>query len=448
MAPSLVAPSPVSLAVVIVAAGRGHRAGGAGGLPKQYLTIGGKAVLRWTLEVFVQRADVGAVQVVIHPDDRDLYDAAVKVASVTGGEDEGLATKLRPPVHGGATRQASVLAGLEALVPSAPDLVLIHDAARPFTTASAVDCVVAGLGAHTGVIAALAATDSLKIAGDGGTITGSVPREAVWRAQTPQGFPFGAILAAHRQAAQAGGGEFTDDAAVFQAAGGRVLLVSSGGHNMKITTAEDVAMAERLLAGEVAETRTGQGFDVHRFMVGDHVWLCGVRVMHSQALEGHSDADVGLACPDGRAARGHRRRRHRPAFPAERSTVEGCSVPSVFGRCGPARSRARWPDRQRRRDALVRGAEDRATPRCYAKPYRGDPGRFGRSGGRQGDDNRRPRFHGAAGGYCGHGHCHRADTGGLIGCMPPHLCDACRLIEIAALLSWLESRQSDPQAVV
>lgn len=272
------------VAALIVAGGRGSRVSAAG-LPKQYLDIAGQTVLRRTAALFCGRGDICCVQMVIHPEDRSLYDAAMG----------GLAG-LNQPVPGGDTRQASVRAGLEALAADAPDAVLIHDAARPFTPARAIGQVIAALSESPGAIAAEAVTDTLKRGDAGRRVIGTVPREDVWRAQTPQGFRFPDILAAHRRAHAADRSDFTDDSGLAEWAGLPVVLVPVEGNNMKITTPADVELARALLAraADTMETRTGNGFDVHRFAPGDHVWLCGVRVPHTARLEGHSDADVGL----------------------------------------------------------------------------------------------------------------------------------------------------------
>ncbi len=274
--PHSVSPTP-SIAVVVVAAGRGARAGSEGG-PKQYRPLLGAAVLTRTLRAFIRHPGIQRVQTVIHADDRALFDAAA----------EDLAVAV--PVIGGTTRQESVLAGLEALAGDSPDLVLIQDAARPFATAAMLERVVAALATHEGAIAAVPVSDTLKRA-DGERIAATVPRAGLWRAQTPQGFRFPAILAAHRAAK---GLDLTDDAAVAERAGLSVALVMGDEDNMKITTADDFARAERLLMVRLQDVRTGTGFDVHRFGAGDHVWLCGVRVPHAHGLEGHSDADAGL----------------------------------------------------------------------------------------------------------------------------------------------------------
>lgn len=261
---------------LIVAAGRGTRLGGA--LPKQYLPLAGRPLLRHSLEALVAHPRVDQLRVVFHPGDRDLYDAAV------AGLD------LLPPVAGGAARQDSVRLGLESLEELAPERVLIHDAARPFLDHGIIDHVLDALDEAPGAIPALPVSDTLK-RGAGGAIVATVDRANLFRAQTPQGFHFGAILAAHRAVA---GEELSDDAAVAERSGMKVRLVAGGDENLKVTQPEDFAHAERLIAARAGEFRTGQGFDVHAFGPGDHVWLCGVTVPHGHGLIGHSDADVGL----------------------------------------------------------------------------------------------------------------------------------------------------------
>ena len=268
-------------AAVIVAAGRGSRLEG-GDVPKQYRAIRGRPILRHSVEALAGYPGIIAIQVVIDPEHRTLYDAAT----------HGLGNKLLPPVPGGAERQGSCLAGLEALEPHKPDAVLIHDAARPFVGAGIISRVIEGLSAYTGCIAAMPVTDTLKREGAGGTIASTLPRERLWRAQTPQGFRFPEILAAHRRAAAAGRTDFTDDAAIAEWAGMPVALVPGAESNRKITTAEDLLLADQYSSWP--DIRSGSGFDVHRFNEGDHVMLCGVRVPHTHGLEGHSDADAPL----------------------------------------------------------------------------------------------------------------------------------------------------------
>jgi 2-C-methyl-D-erythritol 4-phosphate cytidylyltransferase/2-C-methyl-D-erythritol 2,4-cyclodiphosphate synthase len=270
---------------VIVAAGRGARVrGGAGALPKQYLPLAGAPVLAHSLRVLASHPGLDAVEVVIHGEDRALYEAAARP----------YAARLLAPVPGGATRQASVRLGLEALSTRPPDRVLIHDAARPFLKADLVTRILAALDTTPAAIAAEPVADTLKRAARDGTIADTIDRANLWRAQTPQAFHFEPILAAHRRACDAAQESFTDDAGLAEWAGLAVKLVESTSTNMKLTTAEDIALAERLLTPPLPESRMGSGFDVHAFAPGDHVWLCGVKVGHTHRLEGHSDADVAL----------------------------------------------------------------------------------------------------------------------------------------------------------
>lgn len=272
----------MTAAALIVAAGRGTRAAAPGAPAKQYAVLAGQPVLWHGVSAFARHPAIDHVLVVIHPDDTIAYQRAVS----------GL-PKLLPPVPGGATRQASVRAGLEALAVVAPSRVLIHDAARPFADAPLIARVLAALDTSPGALPALAVVDTLKRADPSGRVTGTIDRSTLHRAQTPQGFAFDAILDAHRKAAAAGRTDFTDDVAVAEWAGLPVALVAGSAENLKLTTAEDLAMAARALAPSM-ETRVGQGFDVHRFTAGDHVWLCGVRVPHTHGVEAHSDGDVAL----------------------------------------------------------------------------------------------------------------------------------------------------------
>ncbi len=271
---------------LIVAAGSGQRFGG--DIPKQYRDLAGAAVLRRTVEALRGHPGVSGVRVVINPAHRDLYDRAV------AGLD------LPEPVAGGATRHDSVRHGLEALAaqPPCPAQVLIHDAARPLVDAATIDRVRAALEDGPAAIAAVPVTDTLKRGGPEGRIAGTVDRAGLWRAQTPQGFRFEAILAAHRALTAEAGLELTDDAAVAERAGLAVALVLGAEENLKVTTEDDLGRAARWLAPEPAEYRVGNGFDVHRFAApepgGTALMLCGVAVPHTQGLEGHSDADVGL----------------------------------------------------------------------------------------------------------------------------------------------------------
>ncbi len=272
------------IAALIVAAGRGTRAGE--GLPKQYRPVGGLPVLTRTLAAFADHPGVDAIQTVIHPDDRALYDASTLAND-----------KILSPVSGGGTRADSVLAGLRALDglggSDGIDCVLIHDGARPFVGSEVIDRVVDALGAADGALAMLPAVDAMRRVGEDGRIGPDVPREGIHRAQTPQGFRLPALLDAFAAAERAGTlAQHLDDAAIAHANGMTVVAVKGDPANFKLTTAEDFAMADRLLA--LPDIRHGQGFDVHAFCEGDHVILCGVKVPHSQGLSGHSDADVGL----------------------------------------------------------------------------------------------------------------------------------------------------------
>jgi 2-C-methyl-D-erythritol 4-phosphate cytidylyltransferase/2-C-methyl-D-erythritol 2,4-cyclodiphosphate synthase len=261
---------------VVVAAGRGSRFGGA--LPKQYLPLGGINVLHHAVAAFATHPRIAGVQVVIRDEDRGIFADSMA----------GLA--VLPPVAGGAERQDSVRLGLEALMPLDPAVVLIHDGARPFPGRALIDRVIDALATAPGAIPALPLGDTIKRVEDG-VIRDTVDRSLLWRAQTPQGFHFPAILAAHRTAA---GRILTDDAAVAEAAGIAPVVVIGDEDNLKITAAADLAAAERLLLARLADVRVGHGIDVHAFGPGDHMMICGVRIPHDQSLVGHSDADVGL----------------------------------------------------------------------------------------------------------------------------------------------------------
>jgi 2-C-methyl-D-erythritol 4-phosphate cytidylyltransferase/2-C-methyl-D-erythritol 2,4-cyclodiphosphate synthase len=260
----------MTTAAVIVAAGRGSRAGGE--VPKQWQMLAGAPVLAHTLAAF--RGHVDRLVLVIHPDDRD------RAAAVAG---DALL------VPGGATRDASVRAALEALEGSGVARVLIHDGARPLVEAGVIGRVLAALEDYPGAAPALTVTDALWRGRDG-LVDGTQDRAGLWRAQTPQGFRFDAILAAHR----AHPGQAADDVEVARAAGLDVAIVEGNEANLKLTFPGDFARAEAILKGRSMDVRLGNGYDVHAFTAGDHVWLCGVKVAHDKALLGHSDADVGM----------------------------------------------------------------------------------------------------------------------------------------------------------
>src|SRR4051812_3735210 len=269
-----------SVAAVIVAAGRGLRAGGQ--MPKQYRELAGEPVIRSSLSLFAWHGQIGAVQAVIHPDDRAAYETAAK----------GL--RLLPPVLGGATRQASVRAGLEALSGRAPDVVLIHDAARPFCTTELISRAITACGATGAAIPALEVTDTIKRIDADGHVAGTIDRAQLRAVQTPQAFAFGPLLEAHRRAAKDGREDFTDDAALAEWTGLKVAVFAGEPGNIKLTTDDDFAKAEARRIASLADLRLGNGFDVHAFGDGDHVMLGGIRIPHDRGLTGHSDADVAL----------------------------------------------------------------------------------------------------------------------------------------------------------
>lgn len=268
-------------AVIIVAAGRGQRFGSE--LPKQYAPLAGATVIRKTLEAFAGHSGISYIQPVIDLDFAEHFAAAA----------DGIETL--PPVAGGASRQASVRAGLAALAGVAPETVLIHDAARPNVSASVIDAVLAALQDAPGTIPALRVVDTLKRAGADG-IEATVPRDGLWRAQTPQGFRYKEVFAAHEKYA---GENMTDDAALLEAAGLSVRIVPGDENNLKVTTQEDLRRMEELMSPHqsgrtLPDIRTGSGYDVHRIGPGDGVTLCGVNIACDMSLVGHSDADIAL----------------------------------------------------------------------------------------------------------------------------------------------------------
>jgi 2-C-methyl-D-erythritol 4-phosphate cytidylyltransferase/2-C-methyl-D-erythritol 2,4-cyclodiphosphate synthase len=269
------------VAAVIVAGGRGHRAGGE--VPKQYREIADEPVIRPTLAAFLGHPRIDLVQPVIHPDDRDAFAAA------TAGLEHIL-----PPVPGGATRQMSVRAGLEALRGAAPGLVLIHDAARPFLTAALIDRAIAAAQEHGAAVPAVAISDTVKRIDAQDMVSETLDRSRLRTVQTPQAFAFDLIAALHQRAAAEGRDDFTDDAALAEWAGQRVSVFPGETTNVKLTTSDDFTRAEALRAAALADVRTGNGFDVHVFGGGDHVMLGGVRIPHTRGVVGHSDADVAL----------------------------------------------------------------------------------------------------------------------------------------------------------
>jgi 2-C-methyl-D-erythritol 4-phosphate cytidylyltransferase/2-C-methyl-D-erythritol 2,4-cyclodiphosphate synthase len=268
------------VAAVVVAAGQGLRAGG--DLPKQFRMIGGETLLRRALLSFVEAPNVGFVQSVVRPEDLEL------VRSLTSDMD------LLPPALGGATRQASVRAGLEALKPHAPDIVLIHDAARPFASASLIARAIAAAQKTGAAIPALPVSDTVKRVDATGKIEATLDRNSIRLVQTPQAFTFPALLEAHHRAEAQGRNDFTDDAALAEWAGMTVTVFAGEPGNIKLTTPDDFARAEAIQSATLGDVRTGSGLDVHAFGPGDYVTLGGIRIPYRQALTGHSDADVAL----------------------------------------------------------------------------------------------------------------------------------------------------------
>lgn len=262
---------------VVVAGGRGARAGGE--IPKQYRMIAGVPMIRSSLALFAGHAQVDAVQPVIHSDDADLFAAA------SAGLD------VLPPVLGRETRQGSVRSGLEAVAPLNPDIILVHDAARPFASPGLVARAIAAAAESAAAVPAMPVSDTVKQVDDTGRVAATLDRSRLVTVQTPQAFAFPPLLDAHRRAAAAGRDDFTDDAALAEWAGMAVAVFAGERANVKLTTADDVARAE---AERLLDVRTGSGFDVHAFGEGDHVMLGGVRVPHTGGVIGHSDADVAL----------------------------------------------------------------------------------------------------------------------------------------------------------
>lgn len=276
----------MQIGVVIVAAGRGERAGTPSEGPKQYRMIGGRPVIARTLDAFLSWPKTGPVVVVIHRDDVGLFNGAT--AAVAGIERV-------TTTFGGATRQQSVLAGLKVMAGTGATHVMIHDAARPFIDHPLLKRVATLLEAgNEAVLPALAVADTLK-RGTEGRVQETVARADLYAAQTPQSFRLSPILDAHERAAAAGRNDFTDDCSIAEWAAIPVTLAEGSSDNIKLTVKRDIAMAdERLSTHDLPDVRTGNGYDVHQLEPGDGVTLCGVLIPHDQTLKGHSDADVGL----------------------------------------------------------------------------------------------------------------------------------------------------------
>jgi 2-C-methyl-D-erythritol 4-phosphate cytidylyltransferase/2-C-methyl-D-erythritol 2,4-cyclodiphosphate synthase len=267
------------VAAVIVAAGRGSRAGG--DMPKAYRPLAGDPMIRFSLRLFSVDRHVRVVQPVIHADDTALYEAASR----------GL--DLLPPVFGGATRQASVRAGLEAIATHRPEIVLVHDAARPFTSEALIARAIAA-ASHGAAVPGIGVTDTIKAVDAQARVAQTLDRSHLRAIQTPQGFNFDTLLEAHRRAASAGRDDFSDDAALMEWAGHPVTIFAGEASNVKLTMPEDFARAESLSLAALSDVRMGTGYDVHAFADGNHVMLGGIKIAHTRGLSGHSDADAPL----------------------------------------------------------------------------------------------------------------------------------------------------------
>jgi len=277
----------MTIGIVIVAAGRGERAGSPEDGPKQFRRIGGRPVIAHTLERFLAWSRSGPIVVVIHPDDEALFAAAT---GALAGIDRVVTT------FGGDTRQRSVYEGLRALSATDATHVMIHDAARPFVDHGILDRIATALDeGQDGVLPAISVTDTLKRGGSDGLVHETVPRAGLYAAQTPQSFVLSSIRTAHEKAAALRREDFTDDASIAEWAGLAVTLVEGSVDNVKLTVKRDIAMAdEKLSQNMLPDVRTGNGYDVHQLEPGDGVTLCGVFIAHDQKLSGHSDADVAL----------------------------------------------------------------------------------------------------------------------------------------------------------
>jgi len=285
------------IVALLVAAGRGRRFGA--DLPKQYHTLKGQAVLRHTAQAFLKHPEISAVRVVIGPDDQAFHDLALVNLPVL------------PPIVGGKTRQESVRLGLESFKTDCaekhPDIVLIHDGARPLIDQESISRVLESVRSGRPAIAAMPVVDTLKKGAPSESyeeILSTIDRTSLWRAQTPQGFSYQEILSAHQKALQENRSDLTDDAAVLENAGQKVFMVLGHDHNIKITAPADLIRADEILTLRTLSQKTqdaaqplfrcGKGFDVHAFEAGSSVRICGVDIPHSHKLSGHSDADVAM----------------------------------------------------------------------------------------------------------------------------------------------------------
>ena len=372
-----------STAILVVAAGRGTRVGS--GTPKQYLRLGGRALLSRTLDAL---AALGApILVVTHSDDAAFYAAAVAdLASPT-------AMLLRANVCGGATRQESVRNGLAALAGLAPEFVLIHDGARPFPSPALLARARVAAAAGGAAVPGFLVHDTIKQVDEAGRIVATPQRAALRAVQTPQAFRFALIREAHDSAWAAGARDLTDDAAIAEWAGHAVHVFEGEPGNMKVTTPEDVVTAEARLIRDCPDVRMGQGYDVHAFGPGDHVWLGGLKVPHSKGLVGHSDADVlSHAITDalyGALGDGDIGSHFPPSDPQWKG-ADFLDLPQGGRRRG---TRARRHDRAYRCHRGLRDAEGRAAPRRHPPAHRRGGRPAARPGRGQGDHVGTPRLH-------------------------------------------------------
>ncbi|KMO41913.1 bifunctional 2-C-methyl-D-erythritol 4-phosphate cytidylyltransferase/2-C-methyl-D-erythritol 2,4-cyclodiphosphate synthase [Methylobacterium aquaticum] len=280
--------------MVVVAAGRGIRVGG--DTPKQYRRVGGQAVLTRTLAALAAHPGITRIQVVIAADAAAFYDECLDDLAPEAR------AKLARPAEGGATRQGSVRSGLAALArDGAPDLVLVHDAARPFVDAALIDRAIAAAERHGAAVPGVPVSDTIKVVEPDGRVRATPERESLRAVQTPQAFRFALLHEAHGRAAAEGLDGFTDDGALAEWAGLPVAVFPGDLRNRKITQAADLVEADRAFSPASGDdsamtllTRLGTGFDVHAFTEGDHVWLGGVRIPADRGVLAHSDGDVVL----------------------------------------------------------------------------------------------------------------------------------------------------------
>jgi 2-C-methyl-D-erythritol 4-phosphate cytidylyltransferase/2-C-methyl-D-erythritol 2,4-cyclodiphosphate synthase len=275
----------MSVVALIVAAGRGSRAGE--GIPKQYRPLQGQPVLTRTLSAFLSHSGISRTVVVIHPHDRQFYEEAIRTLPSPS-------STILPCVYGGETRQGSVRNGLEALANLNPELVLVHDAARPFASPGLIDRAIEAARRWNAAVPGTAVTDTIKVIGGQSEVLTTPDRSTLRAVQTPQSFNFLLLLDAHRRAAASNLHSFTDDGALAEWAGLPVHIFEGEPGNIKLTHPADFQEAERRLKGESMTyvTRFGTGFDVHAFGEGDHVWLGGIKVPHDRGVIAHSDGDV------------------------------------------------------------------------------------------------------------------------------------------------------------